>query len=206
VIPSDARRWLIAAFVTQLVTCVRPAELAAGTLCGTVLDRVSAAPVARAGVFLRETAGGYTGLHGATDEAGGFCISAVPAGTYDVEVRVDDYQVAYLRGVVVTDAPTSVDLPASGLDVRLAPPTPNPARRDCRLRFVLPAPGRARLTVLDVAGREIRAWEGARLAAGEHLVTWNLTDAAGRTVGAGLYFVRLDAGPVRRVRTLIRIP
>ena len=76
---------------------------AAGILCGTVRDAVTANPIVGAGIFLRQTTGQYTGFNGATDATGHYCISGIPAGTYDLEVRLDDYQVAYRRGVVVND-------------------------------------------------------------------------------------------------------
>jgi hypothetical protein len=175
----------------------------AGTLCGTVRDQSTAAPIARAGIFLRTPAGEYTGLNGATDVAGTFCIASVPAGTYDVEVRVDDYQIAYVRGVVVNATSTSVDLPVNAaLDLRL---TPNPARASSRIAWTMPVAGRARVTITDVTGRVLRTWESASLTAGEHSIHWNFTDRSGRSAGAGVYFIRLETSAGVRQRSLIRI-
>ena len=72
----------------------------------------------------------------------------------------------------------------------LARPTPNPAHGLALLRFSLPAAGEARLEVLDLSGR--RVWSrSASLAAGAHEERWDGRDDAGRTLGAGLYMVRL---------------
>lgn len=177
----------------------------AGSLCGTVRDQQTNGPIARAGIFLRTPAGAYTGINGATDVAGAFCITGIPAGTYDVEVRVDNYQVGYLRGVVITTSSTDVELPATVGGLRFAAPSPNPARDATRFSWSLGAAGWARLSVIDVRGRLVRGWASASLPAGEHSQYWNLTDASGRPVDAGVYFVHLDTPMGRRVRALVRV-
>ena len=96
-------------------------SLAAGVLCGTVRNAVTGNPIVGAGIFLRQTTGQYTGFNGATDATGRYCINGIPAGTYDLEVRLDDYQVAYRRGVVVNDVSTSVDVDARFMTSTLSP-------------------------------------------------------------------------------------
>jgi len=68
---------------------------------------------------------------------------------------------------------------------------PNPVHRCATLRFNLARAGRARLEIFDVGGRQVRTLCDGPLAAGEHALTWDATDAAGRRLGAGLYWVRL---------------
>lgn len=177
----------------------------AGSLCGTVRNQLTSAGVAHAGIFLRTPAGAYTGINGATDVAGAFCIANVPAGTYDIEVRVDNYQVGYLRGVVVTTSSTDVELPAALDGLRFASPMPNPARTATQFSWTLGSAGWARLSIFDARGRLVRAWASAALSAGEHSQAWNLTDATGRPVDAGVYFVHLDTPMGGRVRALVRV-
>jgi flagellar hook assembly protein FlgD len=58
------------------------------------------------------------------------------------------------------------------------------------------------LRIYDLAGRPTHTLAAGRLAAGEHRLTWDLTDERGTPVAAGLYFVRLNAvnhAEVRRV-------
>lgn len=79
------------------------------------------------------------------------------------------------------------------LALALARPAPNPARGASRIDFALPHETRVSLAVLDVAGRAVRRIFDGVLPAGEHTQRWDLRDASGSTVRAGLYFVRLEA-------------
>lgn len=197
--PRHLRNTLLAFVCSALL----PAAALCGTLCGTVTDRQTTAPVAHAGVFLRTPAGAYTGIHGATDVAGAFCIANVPPATYDIEVRVDDYQVAYLRGVVVTGT-TDVEVGASPGVLRLALPKPNPAQDRTTISWTLKAPARVQLTIRDLQGRFVRGWGGTTLPPGEHNVEWNLLDASGTATPPGLYFICLETENLRLVQPLVR--
>lgn len=77
----------------------------------------------------------------------------------------------------------------------LAAPAPNPMRmRDAALvRFALPSPGRARVSLLDAQGREVRVLAQGEFAAGEHAVAL-ASPASSTALAPGLYFVRLEAG------------
>src|SRR5205085_5420717 len=110
-----------------------------------------------------------------------------------VEAAVDDVR---LLGLVATAAPD----PVAVRELSLAPVVPNPAAGPSRLEYALPAAGRVRLRVLDVAGREVaRPVDGDR-PAGRHAVEWR-----GERAAPGLYFVVLDAGGARRVQRLTRL-
>jgi hypothetical protein len=85
-------------------------------------------------------------------------------------------------------------------ELALAPPMPNPVRARAMLRYALPNDADVRLAVYDAAGRLVRELESGVRAAGEHADVWDLRDARGHVVGAGLYFLRLRAGD----RTLTR--
>lgn len=194
----------IASLFFALVTLV-PAASRAGSLCGTVRDALTNAPIAGAGIFVRTPAGAYTGNHGASDLAGAFCIHDIPQGTYDLEVRVDDHQVAYVRGVVI-GVTTDVEITAGDAGLRLLRPAPNPARDRTRIAWTLPAPVRVKLAIYDVRGSLVRGWSAAMLPAGSHSLEWDLRDAQRRVVAAGTYFVHLEAGGARRLRSIVRIP
>lgn len=158
----------------------------AGTICGVVRDASTLAPIPRAGVFVRMPGGAYTGYHAATDSTGSYCVENVPAGTYDLEIRVDNYQTTYVRDVVVGEDVIGVDLDA--LPVPLLRAWPNPARG--RVTIELAAPDyNATLEVFDIRGRFVRGW---RLAGSEARgFTWDLRDAYRAALPAGVYFLRL---------------
>ena len=79
----------------------------------------------------------------------------------------------------------------------LGQPYPNPARGEVKLRVNAAAGGGDWLGLYDLRGRLVRRWQ---LYAGDHLLSWDGTDAQGRTVAAGAYVFRLEAasGPATR--------
>jgi hypothetical protein len=189
-----------------LATLALPAVAsAAGVICGTVRDAVSQAPVARAGLFLRTTAGAYTGLNAASDDVGHYCIGGIPAGTYDLEVRVDDHVATTLRNISVSDDVTGVGDVELGAGILLSTPSPNPASLQLRLAFRLPAPESVAIDVLDLQGRLVRSWRSTSASAGDHSFIWDLRGPAGDPLGTGLYLVRLRAGGVTRIRSFLRL-
>lgn len=189
--------------LATLLGIAEAASASAGTLCGTVRDARTQAPVPQAGVFVRTTAGAYTGLYAATDTQGSFCIDPIPPGSYDLEVRVDDYLVAVLKGVVVTQQTgVGITVPSDRL-VHLAI-WPNPAIRDVHLQWSLPRESTVRIAVYDAQGRPVAGWNGTQPAGG-HDLTWDLRDTAGRTVVPGVYFVRLKAGNSIRLGRILKL-
>ena len=176
---------------------------AAGTLCGTVRDAATNDPVGQAGVFLRQTTGAYTGFSTGTALDGSFCLSNVPAGTYDLEVLRDDYVVASMRGVVVTESAIDVGV-LVGTGLALAAPTPNPALSSTRLTWTLPAPGRMQLRIFEASGRFVRGWGGSA-PSGSSSIVWDLRDAGGSLVSSGTYYLVLESGGARQMRSLVRV-
>ena len=58
----------------------------------------------------------------------------------------------------------------------------------------MPEQGRVRLVVYDVAGREVRVLRQELAPAGRHETTWDAHDGAGRSLGAGVYYLRMEVG------------
>lgn len=87
-------------------------------------------------------------------------------------------------------ATTGVDRgPATA--VALAPVFPNPMRAGGTFVFALPRAAQARLSVLDVQGREVLVLADGVHGAGWHTLAWRNGERA--RLGAGLYFARLRA-------------
>ena len=88
----------------------------------------------------------------------------------------------------------------TGVDVAAAPPAaawlgagvPNPLTASTELAYALPGEAWLELGVYDVSGRKMATLVHGMEFAGRHLVRWDGRDAAGRSLPAGVYFVRLD--------------
>lgn len=180
-----------------------PGARAAGLLCGTVRDAATHAGVGGAEVAVYSQGGVYTGHSGATDATGRFCISAIPPGVYDVQVRVDHYVSRILRGVQVTDFGADVDADVDVALAGLAPPSPNPAVDRVHFVIKLRQSSAARLQVFDAAGRFVRGWDCASSPAGILSIDWDLRDATGASVATGFYAIQLHLDGQTMTRTFV---
>lgn len=82
---------------------------------------------------------------------------------------------------------------------------PTPFSDRVRLGFVLSADTRARMEVLDVGGRRVRSFGTALLAGGPQELTWDGRTDDGRDVGAGTYFLRVEAPGITFSRAVVRL-
>jgi glycosidase len=95
---------------------------------------------------------------------------------------------------------------ATGSGLQLEPVYPNPFTPPTTIRYSLSAPSHVRLSVYDVAGREVAVLEDGPRSEGPHEARWDGADRQGQRASAGTYFVRLDAGGETRTSkiTLVR--
>lgn len=70
----------------------------------------------------------------------------------------------------------------------------NPLGVDAAISYHVAVAGPVSLTVYDNSGRRVRQLVEGQVAIGSHRVFWNRTDAAGRPVATGVYWVRLETG------------
>ena len=114
------------------------------------------------------------------------------------------FQSAHASFAVFSIATTGVTIAdAEGGPVALRA-TPNPFRSQVALRFSMPRDGEVDVTVHDLAGRLVRRLERGNRPAGEQRVLWDGRDHDGRAMGAGVYWVRAQAGSVRLTAKLVR--
>lgn len=88
-------------------------------------------------------------------------------------------------------------------EVSLGSATPNPADHGIVLHYAIPTACPVRFTVHDVAGRLVRELDEGVRDAGEHTERWDLRDASGRAVRAGIYFVRFETGTRRLAQRVV---
>lgn len=80
---------------------------------------------------------------------------------------------------------------------------PNPARIETTISFDLPEPTRVAISIVDLSGRVVRSFASPRASAGPNAYVWDLRDAGGARVGAGVYVYRVDAGRTQTSGKLI---
>jgi len=95
--------------------------------------------------------------------------------------------------------------PAAAPGIRLTRGRPNPFLGTTTLSLVVPEDSVARVTVHDVAGRRVAVLLDGRLPAGRHALAWDGTDAGGRPVSAGVYFVRAETPSGTVGRRVVRL-
>jgi hypothetical protein len=124
-------------------------------------------------------------------EAGRFVDTA--AGSHSYFVRFTDthgnvgpwsFELGRLSSTAVPAGMTTLPM--------LGPNTPNPFNPVTMIPFELPRPGAVRVAIYDVGGRCLVTLADAHLEAGRHVRTWDGRDDAGRAMGSGAYFARLD--------------
>ena len=99
-------------------------------------------------------------------------------------------------GVVRGDGSGSGDLPGGTgvLDrIWLGQNAPNPFGGETTIAYRLDSPGEVRLSVYTPEGRLVATLVDGFTERGTHAATWNGRDSAGRGVGSGVYYYRLDA-------------
>jgi uncharacterized protein YkwD len=137
--------------------------------------------------------------------------SSKPASDVVYSVTVSNVVVAgsprsFQYSVTVIDpaATTSVDPGVAGRSLQLSGGRPNPFDDATRVTFVLTEPSVVNAGVYDVHGRRIATLARGVHAAGIHVLIWNGTDAGGRTVPVGRYFVRVRAGNREAAKAVVR--
>ncbi len=107
-------------------------------------------------------------------------------GNYKIEPRNEGDVIGHTTGVAT----------ASGTPhtYELSQNYPNPFNPSTTIRYAVPQPEHVKLDVFNIQGQRVRTLVDAQVAAGQHVVTWDGRDDAGRPVATGLYLYRLRAG------------
>lgn len=83
--------------------------------------------------------------------------------------------------------------------------SPNPSREKGRIGFTLARPGDVRVTVHDLAGRQVRLIDSGAKGAGRHEVAWDGLDDRGRPASPGLYLLRVRSGKDEASARMVRL-
>lgn len=102
---------------------------------------------------------------------------------------------------------SDTSVPTAPTSVHLRPPAPNPFNPCTRVSFSLDTAATADLSVYDLQGRRVRRLLNGPLPAGEHVLTWDGRDDAGRRSPGGFYLVRLTTPGLEPVsRKVVLLP
>ena len=85
----------------------------------------------------------------------------------------------------------------------LAQNKPNPFNPSTQITWSQPDAGKAEIAIVDAAGRRVRTLVQGAYPAGVHATLWDGRDDAGRTMAAGVYFYKLDAGGAHLTRKML---
>lgn len=134
--------------------------------------------------------------------------SLAPNQAYYFAIRTRDERGNWspISNVVQRGAAPAVQADEPSLVLALSSPWPNPARRTARMALSLPRPTDVHIAAYDVSGRLIRTLVARTEEAGVQDVVWDLQDATGRPVAAGVYLVRARLGTQTFTRRLAVTP
>jgi len=85
----------------------------------------------------------------------------------------------------------------------IRPVAPNPMAAGTGIEFEVPEEMDGSVEVFDLGGRLLRTVARQRFAPGPHRVDWDVTDAGGRRLGAGLYLIRVRIGTLERSQKVV---
>ena len=142
----------------------------------------------------------------------------VPNGTYDIYANGDGYEEELVaRSVTLEDEVVEYIIYLEGEGPTLANKDdvalprvfalhqnhPNPFNPETTISFDIPEKSRVQLTIYDLLGKKITVLSDGMTVAGSHTFRWIGTDTFGRTVGSGVYILRLDAGELSQTRKML---
>jgi hypothetical protein len=104
-----------------------------------------------------------------------------------------------------TDMESTDTADAMPMIYRMAQNYPNPFNPTTMISFDLPAAQDVKLAVFGPDGRKIVTLVSGSMPAGFHAVTWNGRDASGSQVASGIYFYRIEAGPLQQTSKMLML-
>jgi len=80
---------------------------------------------------------------------------------------------------------------------------PNPFRGSTEITYALPTSAKVNLDIYDVSGRQVTTLVSGPAGPGSHRVAWDGRDANGKSVPAGVYFLRMTSPGFDETRSMI---
>jgi hypothetical protein len=103
----------------------------------------------------------------------------------------------YVSGVGIDNPPVVADA------FSLAQNYPNPFNGSTMIAFFLSQTGNVKLTISDLAGRQVTILADSPMQAGRHDIVWSDRDNMGNSVSSGIYFYTLTVGDRSSSRSMV---
>ncbi len=80
---------------------------------------------------------------------------------------------------------------------------PNPFNPDTTIEYTVPKDGKVLVTIYNIKVQKVKELLHKQMLAGKLTVSWDGTDAGGRSLGSGLYFALIEQGNNRQVHKMM---
>jgi len=90
-------------------------------------------------------------------------------------------------------------------DFALSQNVPNPFNPTTDISFALPTDSKVSLSIYNVLGQHVKTLVDDYMRAGNQTITWDGTDATGRTVASGVYFYKLNANDFSSTKKMMML-
>ena len=108
-------------------------------------------------------------------------------------------------GIYVLGEGPGVSSPEIPAVFRFGGTFPNPFSAEAAINFSLPTTGHVTVTIYDMTGRAVRTLTDTEMQAAEHTLIWDGCDNSGITLGAGVYFCRLESTGHTVTQKMLRV-
>jgi len=145
---------------------------------------------------------------------GGFTIMALE-GDYILTVEKEDFESVSLLITLTSDGleldPILLTGPSSDTDLThpfvttLKGNYPNPFNPSTTIAFDIAREGQVSLDVFNILGQKVKTLANGKYSAGSHTVVWNGDDAYGRSVGSGIYFLRMTTNGYEKTQKMMML-
>jgi hypothetical protein len=124
----------------------------------------------------------------------GYKISEARAITMDYQgnILITENDAGFIRKISLKLSAIEDDIAQPAFILHAA--YPNPFNGSTMISYRLMQPGSVNLGIYDLLGRKMTTLVNEKQAGGNHQVSWNGRDRAGKTVASGLYVYRIDIG------------
>ncbi len=148
-----------------------------------------------------------------TDSTGSFAFDDVPAGSFTFTATHDGFDIFDTTLSVSSDITINRQLftgiaegkPSLPGVMTLYGNIPNPFNATTDIVFELYRPDNIELTIFDIMGREVTTLVSGPMDRGLHRISWDGSDATGRTMGSGVYLCRMTTAKGRITDRMILI-